>query len=294
MRKAHISPVEEFVLSAIEQGVQFWMPGLAQRLLASFWQKRGKGFDASTYSSQRWLCGDPGGSRSISPLLNFPGTGPVSIEILPLGFQRHYENLGLQFRTEKLSVAEGSLCKDAFAALECSSGLLATTVLLVRCIHLLAASGPGIDISHSDPELPCSIFVSIPTNERFARLRLSESILHEAMHLQLTLLEQEVPLVHDTKATGYSPWKREERPIRGLLHGLFVFTVIRQWLDQARHSQALEAEESSHLAARWTQVLEEIALVESIRDSTSLTPIARQLVSWLVERWPLRPDAQLC
>jgi hypothetical protein len=83
------------------------------------------------------------------------------------------------------------------------------------------------DISHTTPELPLSIFVSIPAaNERHAVLRLAESLIHEAMHLQLTLIETSVPLVRSTSATAFSPWKAEDRPVQGLMHGLYVFAVI--------------------------------------------------------------------
>jgi HEXXH motif-containing protein len=46
------------------------------------------------------------------------------------------------------------------------------------------------------------------------------------MHLQLTLIEQEAPLVADDLYAARSPWKREQRPLSGLLHGLYVFSVI--------------------------------------------------------------------
>jgi HEXXH motif-containing protein len=101
---------------------------------------------------------------------------------------------------------------------------------VVKSIHPMQSLRDH-DVSHSTPELPFSIFVSIPEkDERDASLRVAESLIHEAMHLQLTLVDSIEPLVVDDRARGYSPWKDEVRPVIGLLHGLYVFAVIHQAL----------------------------------------------------------------
>jgi hypothetical protein len=52
---------------------------------------------------------------------------------------------------------------------------------------------PGY-IRYSSPAIPFSIFVSVPpADERNVVARLAEAIIHEAMHLQLTLIEAIVP-----------------------------------------------------------------------------------------------------
>ena len=58
-----------------------------------------------------------------------------------------------------------------------------------------------------------------------------EAILHEAMHLQLSLIERYIPLIESTGETKlyYSPWRNEARPARGVLHGLFVFRAIYEF-----------------------------------------------------------------
>jgi HEXXH motif-containing protein len=90
----------------------------------------------------------------------------------------------------------------------------------------------GYDVSHSDPELPFCIFISLPQpGEADAALRVAEAILHESMHLQLTMIELCVPLIARDLLGGYSPWKHEVRPVSGLLHGLYVFAVIHQICD---------------------------------------------------------------
>jgi HEXXH motif-containing protein len=88
------------------------------------------------------------------------------------------------------------------------------------------------DISFSLPDVPFSIFVSVPSKRMDNdALRVAEAILHEAMHLQLTLIEQCVPLVIETDKKYFSPWKSEYRHPRGVLHAIYVFCVIKQFLE---------------------------------------------------------------
>jgi hypothetical protein len=109
---------------------------------------------------------------------------------------------------------------------------LARTVhSLVRSVHILLTDDPSIDVSFSDPEIPFSIFASV-SEDTNAALRTAEAIVHEAMHLQLSLVESNLNLVTGLDATLYSPWKREIRPLSGVVHGLYVFRVIDQWLQQ--------------------------------------------------------------
>src|SRR5260370_9947238 len=109
---------------------------------------------------------------------------------------------------------------------------LAVSELAWRC-HVIAAREADYDVSFSDPEIPFSIFISVPSqNDRSSVLRVAESIVHETMHLQLSLFERCCPLI-DTASTWtlHSPWKHERRPAQGILHGLYVFHVLR-WLWQ--------------------------------------------------------------
>ena len=103
---------------------------------------------------------------------------------------------------------------------------------LVRSIIVLVPDNPDTDISYSHPAIPFSIFISCSAQPSdYQEIRMLEAILHEAMHLQLSLIERYIPLIESTGETKlyYSPWRNEARPARGVLHGLFVFRAIYEF-----------------------------------------------------------------
>ncbi|MCY4428508.1 MAG: HEXXH motif-containing putative peptide modification protein [Halieaceae bacterium] len=204
------------------------------------------------------------------------------IEALPLQTRQGYKAIGLDLLTEAPTTEDIVLFQDAFTLLKAGSGLSDAVVALVRSVHLLAGSGNGYDTSHSEPNLPCSIFVSVPTGQQYAEFRLAESILHEAMHLQLTMLEKEAPLLCNTSATGYSPWQQTVRPVKGLLHGLFVFSVINQWLAELRAGGVLGEEGHIYIARRRAQIAEEVAMVSELSVYPALTEFGRTFADWLI------------
>ena len=108
----------------------------------------------------------------------------------------------------------------------------ATVSRLVACLHILQPEDDDFDISYSLPNIPFSIFASVPSNRMDNDiLRVAEAILHEAMHLQLTLIEQCEPMIINTDEKYFSPWKNEQRHPRGVLHAIYVFCVIKQFFE---------------------------------------------------------------
>jgi HEXXH motif-containing protein len=153
---------------------------------------------------------------------------------------------------------------------------------LVQAIHLLESPGLGFDVSHSDPELPCSIFFSLPLGEPHAALRVAESILHEAMHLQLTLLEAVTPVVQVGAATLYSPWQQRQRPIAGLLHGLYVFAAIDAFLAELLALDDLAAATAAFSAKRRREIAAEIDQAAGVAEHEDLTPFGRRFAEGLL------------
>ena len=262
-----------------------WWPGLAADLAADFWTRDTTTFSHATYGSWRWLCGDAGSARVALGHITCDGASPLVIERLPPNGARRYERIGLVLRDEGPDAVEADLHSKALAILGAAEGVREAVGGLVRCVHLLRSSGAGYDVSHSDPELPFSIFVSLPAGEPDAPMRLAESILHETMHLQLSLIERHAPIVRDLDKTAYSPWQNTARPIGGLVHGLYVFRAIDQWLACLPERQS-DGAGSSYVQRRRRTIADEIRTAAVVARSEALTPFGLQLVEALIEpKW---------
>ena len=206
---------------------QLWFPNLAAQLVFHFMSRRELDRDLfDQYGTSRWLARD---TEGLAPNGGNIRIGPhtARIEYLPDKTAARFG--GLHFADDH----EPQLLEQIQAAADLLTqvpGMADAVGSVVKSIHPLRALTDH-DVSHSTPELPFSVFVSIPEmGERDASLRVAESLIHESMHLQLTLLDSIEPLVVDDHIAGYSPWKNELRPLTGLLHGLYVFAVIHQAL----------------------------------------------------------------
>lgn len=95
-------------------------------------------------------------------------------------------------------------------------------------------AGSFTNISNSD--LP-GAFVCSVVCEPF---EFADTLIHEFHHNRLFLIEEISPLLIDTDtllsdSSYYSPWRDDLRPLRGLLHALYVYLpVCRFWLEVYR------------------------------------------------------------
>jgi HEXXH motif-containing protein len=149
---------------------------------------------------------------------------------------------------------------------------------IVDAVFLLAAR-EEYDVSHSEPRWPGWIFVSAPCSVgAVSGLRLAENVVHETMHLQLTLLEARTPLVADAASTLHSPWKNEPRDLQGILHGLYVFACISAFLHKLLEPGALPDDGAAHARRRIALIREEVAAVPMRRLAHGLTQAGRRFL----------------
>ncbi len=183
---------------------------------------------------------------------------------------------------EDFERAQAKLNK-ALSIFDYPGGPLQSLNLLVRSIHVVKQDDPEIDISHSDPQIPFSIFVSVCENESpFSDLRIAEGVLHEAMHLKLSLLEDVTQLVKPYSGNLYfSPWRDERRPAQGVLHGLFVFKAIIDFYCSLSKDN-LNDFEISYLADRKAQIASEIKQLNEFPSCIDLTVYGANLVKNLL------------
>jgi HEXXH motif-containing protein len=238
-----------------------WLPGLAPALLDAFeTHSRKAGWSSRNYGTLRWIVGDPHAPRRTVSEIRLR-RGSFSIELLPQDGLDVLSGLPMVHTVSADMVARVQAAADLIGVID----ELAATISEVVCSAHMLAAARGYDVSHSTPELPLSIFVSVPdADERNAVARLAESIIHEAMHLQLTLIESLVPLISAPNITAFSPWQQSERPVRGVLHGLYVFAVISEALG-AFASRTSEI--AAYAAVRRAQIAEEVSQMSDGRDA---------------------------
>lgn len=278
----------KIVRKALARFVEPWFPGLAGQLTASAWQEFARhGFVPSNYGTHRWLERDPAAERLVLATIGLAGPLEYRIEALPESSRTRYERIGLTF-PESISIRPHvAAVQSALSHITPVPSLYAAVCAYLRTLHVLQAPGKDFDVSHSDPEAPFSIFVSVPSACPNGALRLAESIVHECMHLQLTMIETLLPLVGTEGEGAFSPWQQRQRPLRGVLHGLYVFSVIDAWLQALAHSDWLAPDKRTFVTKRRQEIAGEITQVADLLTVKGLTVCGRVLVGQLLLRFGL-------
>ena len=205
----------------------------------------------------------------------------MSVELLPSSLTERWQSIGLSFATES-DISDMRFMESSAKSLDLIRlvrPLHATVAGMCRSLHVLLASCRHLDISYSDPSLPFSIFVSCPpVTEKNRVERLAENVIHEALHLQLSLVERVEPLIIDgaEHEQVFSPWKEGERTMRGLLHAVYVFGNLRYFWKRV----AANCPNSSTFAENRIETInQEMSSVRHLLDSPLLTATGRCLAS---------------
>ena len=159
------------------------------------------------------------------------------LQELPRIYNQLWTKVGVHLDEEVDLINCRNSINNAFSFItKYDSVCLGSTTKLIRSLHIIRNDSRGTDMSFSDPELPFSIFVSIPkSDEVFYIERLVESIIHESLHLQLTLIEKKENLYSDKESKTYSPWKNEPRNSVGILHAVYVFSKLKDFWYKVRN-----------------------------------------------------------
>jgi hypothetical protein len=262
-------------------GTSPWLPNLTSELVAIGWRDlyHNSKLLPSEYGTARVIARNPRAPRRVVTFLpidagNESAKYLIQIEAFSENFAHHYEEAGIKFYSvEEINLAKGvSQLQQAMNILKSVPTLLNTVALLVKSIHLIAAADDSHDVSFSEPHIPFSIFVSLPRNRgSISVLRIAEAIVHEAMHLQLTLVERIVPLVIQGSKKYFSPWKGEYRSLQGILHALYVFRVIDRFLEVLMLTRTVLKGSENYLYNRRNQISDEIKQVKLLQDCPYLT-----------------------
>ena len=212
------------------------------------------------------------------------------VEFLSPQVCARFESVGLRFPVIREAALLGAT--DVFRRVktlleEGDSGLQASVESLVKAVHIIESNGPDYDCSFSDPEIPFSIFISIPDlTAKNREFRVFEAIVHECMHLQLTAFELQVPIVRAEggDARSYSPWKKSLRKVQGILHGMYVFHVVAYAYSILIESGFLVPSEMTFARRRLRDIASELDEVRGIETSSALTPAGIILARMLLVR----------
>ena len=282
------SGTQETVRKALTRFAEPWLPGLAGPLTASAWQGLARhGFVPSNYGTHRWMERDPTAEHPVLATIELSDPLEYRVEALPDSSRTRYERIGLAF-PESISIrSHVAAVQSALSHITPVPSLYAAVCAYLRTLHVLQAPGKDFDVSHSDPEAPFSIFVSVPSACPNGALRLAESIIHECMHLQLTMIETLLPLVGTEGEGAFSPWQQRQRPLRGVLHGLYVFSVIDAWLQALDQGDFLAPESRTFVVKRRGEIAHEVAQVAGLVTAEGLTECGRILVRGALRRYEI-------
>ena len=263
----------------LDPSVPLWWPGLAGHLVDDLSLE--SGLDLTSYSTSTWIT-----KGAISPQRLIAvrtarriGTQAV-VEVLSPAVQQRYNICGCRF-WEVDELAQGAavdLLALALNEIAAVPDLADTVGQLARRIHLLVPNDDAYDVNFSEPELPFSVFVSIPLRPlEQMRWRVAEAIVHEAAHLQLTLVERIVPLITAPQAQHHSPWRKVARSVSGVLHGLYVFGVIAEWTTRS-------SAPASHVRQRLADIDREVKQIDGFPEASGLTHTGAALAHSVLAR----------
>jgi HEXXH motif-containing protein len=268
---------QEDILATVLRATDPWFPELTGSLVNNGWEalSREMSISPATYSTtnvtRRHAFAPSAGIVASVPIEQGKFSGFV--EFLADDVQAYFESKDYRFPNAH-EVAERGLTEALSRALEFIAlvpSLHASSSQLIRCVHLLQSTVGECDISFSEPGIPFSIFVSVPgIDSSNASLRLAEAVIHESMHLQLSLIEKVAPISLSKAPMYYSPWKRSNRDASGVLHALYVFTVIDAWLKR------LPSSADSYSKIRRHEIAEQFAEISSF-GSADLTEVGNAL-----------------
>ncbi|HSA49941.1 MAG TPA: HEXXH motif domain-containing protein [Yinghuangia sp.] len=178
-------------------------------------------------------------------------------------------------------------CEDA----ETADGL----ALLIRSIVPLAPATNDRPFSASSPEAFGGVMMALPQTAT----TLAVALIHEYQHLKLSALLDMVSLHHEG-GTGryYAPWRKDPRPIAGLLQGAYAHLgIVRFWRHRRSTARGPDARRAGFEYALWRDATARV--LHDVRDCAELTDLGRWFVAgmraamapWCAEALPSRVAA---
>lgn len=269
--------------------ISLWDPKTTELIVYKEWKQLESQFlwEHDDYSSPGYILSQPKFNVQKSPLFPNDAEYQIYLEDPSQEISRFYSENELVFdkynRNNNFNTKQKLI--DALTLLNSIPELMKSIKLLVRVIGILKSEDSDCDVSYSHPELPFSIFVSLCSDRSpVSTARVAESILHEAMHLKLSLIQKSVELLTPEiqKAEVYfAPWRQENRPVNGVMHGIFVFRSILDFFRNQKETTKNE-EMFMHSSKRIKEIEIELRKVNRFYDSPTLSDTGKELAQKLL------------
>lgn len=280
--------LEEKILQFLNNPSPIWETELTKNLVdAELIDLSQFNLDLNTYSTQKsYFKSNIGIEEKPILLSGISSNDSIHLEYPQMSsFSFFYEEHGLEPESpSKINDETVQKLKEALNVFKQVPDAAICISHLVKRIQVLKQFDDEIDTSYSHPLIPFSIFVSLCSDSStISNLRVTESILHEAMHLKLTLIEKYVSLIiPNSIETYYSPWRDEQRPVRGVLHGIFVFRSILEFYRLILSYQEYQIEGEEFIKSRINDIENELQLVSNFIQSSGLTNLGSLFCSKLI------------
>lgn len=263
--------------------IPVWNSLLVAELVQAKWESlnNDNSLNQENYSISKTIINASSLQSRKEPII-YNGNEVIYLEYPSKELKSFYDKHGIKtINEDELENVKALLkLREAIALLRKVKTAYFSIIKIVESIQVLKQDYDYIDISYSNPRVPFSIFVSVCSDfSIISSLRVAESILHESMHLKLTLLEGVIDMVKtDTPNVYYSPWRDEKRPAQGILHGLFVFKAIYDFYNLIIDELHDEKEAVKFIENRMTEIKEELSTLTYLSGIPELSKEGKELV----------------
>lgn len=139
----------------------------------------------------------------------------------------------------------------------------------VTCVVPLRFPGSAEALSGSRHEAVGAVAMTPPPDA----LTLVLALVHELGHTKLCALLDLVPLLGRTGGLFHAPWRRDPRPLRGLLQGAYAYLGLTAFWEAHRRHPSLTPAERDVAHFEFALVRDQVRhAVDELRSSGSLTP----------------------
>jgi HEXXH motif-containing protein len=181
---------------------------------------------------------------------------------------------------EAYSRRYSELLRNALAAIErFTPDIFEQISGTIRIVGLKSSDGDFTNVSFS--ELPGAMLLSVVDHP----LVMADRIIHEFHHNRLFHIEDCGSLFDSSSPTGedfYSPWRNDRRPLKGILHGLYVFIAVGRFWREVYLQGGFERQDESLVADQLFRIGRQLTLArDELSQNACFTPPGQGLFAQL-------------